>query len=394
VGPWNCVRAQETVALTSRCDYFSESSDSQTFKFPPDADAREIVRKMLSLIEAKPNFQLYASNVATVTAGFVGKQRIVLYNQVLFGSRASDSKKWIGLAIFAHAVGHHVNSHSLTHDPDRRKAVELEADRFAAYILFKLGASAQQAAWALQSDEIAQEPAFYPSRSSRVDAVIAIWNSAKSVRDNFNPAVVSDEIPEFQWPPPKPSAMVVIPNSILFHGAPAETLGGIGSDLEGVFDKAGYSERSFYSVPDGFALVSRLEQINDTGQAVSGADRWSIEMKSPRVFSVRSYLSSLFKGRPGRFRVIAFIVTQHPISADKGGSEFEASRDWLWSGANRLPSSIADLRFTPAYACTALIYEFEHQPGGSPPVQKLPGSFPGKEHLEKAMIWQALGGSY
>jgi hypothetical protein len=383
--------AQDLVSLTHQCDYFSEKKGDQIYAFPADASARELVRQILSAVDSTANFQLHASNVATVTAGISGDTRIVLYNQFLFGAENKGKMKWINLAILAHQIGHHVNKHSLVKDSDQRKAMELEADRFSAYVLFKLGASAEQAAYALQTDEALNQPSNYPSRSSRVDSIIAVWHSAKTIHDNYDFAEVTDEIPKFPWPPPKPSALATLSTLAINRGG-ATTLQNLADFLESAMDKAGYSERSFYSVPEGFALVSRIEQISETGEPKTGYDRWSLDVKPPHVFSMRSYITALFSAHPGRFRIIAFIVTPHPVSSDSAGATYQASKDWLWSGANRLPSSIGQIRYTPDYSCLAYVFEFERPTGGGAAVQMQPGTLDGKQHLEKAALWHSLTG--
>lgn len=385
--------AQDLVSLTHECDYFSEKKGDPIYAFPADANARELVRQILSAVESNPNFQLRASNVATVTAGISGDTRIVLYNQFLFGAENKGRMKWINLAILAHQIGHHVNKHSLVKDAEQRKAMELEADRFSAYVLFKLGASAEQAAYALETDDALNQPANYPSRSNRVDSIIAVWHSAKTVHDNYDFAEVTDEIPKFPWPPPKPSAWAALSTLAMNRNSGGGTLQGLADFLESALEKAGYSERSYYSVPDGFALVSRIEQISDTGEPKPGYDRWSLDVKPPHVFSVRSYVNALFSTHPGRFRVIALIVTTHPVSADSVGATYQGSKDWLWSGANRLPSSIAQLRYSQDYSCLAYVYEFERPAGDGAALQKQPGTLDGKQHLEKAMLWHLLTGS-
>ena len=385
------VSAQEPVSLSHQCDYFSEKKGDQIYEFPADANAKELVRQILSAVESKANFELHASNVTTVTGGIAGETRIVLYNQFLFGAENKGKMKWINLAILAHQIGHHINKHSFSKDTEQRKAMELEADRFSAYVLFKLGASAEQAAYALQTDEALSQPSNYPSRSNRVDAIIAVWHSAKNIHDNFDFTAVSDEIPKFPWPPPKPSAWATLSHLAVNPGT--GTLQGVADLLENALEKAGYSERSYYSVPDGFALVSRIEQITDTGEPKQGYERWSLDVKPPHVFSVRSYVSALFSMHPGRFRVIAFIVSAHPVSADSASASFESSKDWLWSGANRLPSSVAQLRYTQDYSCVAYIYEFERPTGDATAFLKQPGTLDGKQHLERAMLWRLLIGS-
>src|SRR5262249_152293 len=150
------------------------------------------------------------------------------------------------------------------------------------------------------------------------------------------------------------------------------SLSQVASALELALEKAGYSERSYYAVPDGFALVSRIEQITQTGEPKGPFERWTIDLKPPHVFSLRSYLSSLFTANPGKYRVIAFVVPPHPVVAT-GASEFTASKDWLWSGSNKLPTSIRILQFSDEYSCTALIYEFDRPSPDSAVTLRIPG---------------------
>ncbi len=58
----------------------------------------------------------------------------------------------------------------------------------------------------------------------------------------------------------------------------------IGNALESAFRTAGYVEYSYYAVPQGFALVSRLKQIN-TVAAKDASFRWTTTIAAPRVFS-------------------------------------------------------------------------------------------------------------
>ena len=71
--------------------------------------------------------------------------------------------------------------------------------------------------------------------------------------------------PSFPWPPPKASASSKVPDNFLRETETKQILHDIDRRLALALDKAGYFEKSYFSVPDGFALVTRLEQINADG---------------------------------------------------------------------------------------------------------------------------------
>jgi len=383
--------AQDLLNLNTQCDYFTDLPGQQTYEFPPDTKVEGLIRQILNLVDAEKNFEVRASNVPLVTSGSVGNRRFLLYNQFQFWTESTGPMKWANIAILAHQIGHNVSKHVLSQDPTKRREEELEADRFSGYVLYKLGSSIQQAASALEMSSTVKRPDYYPSKSSRIDAILSVWKAAKFVADNYDTSSADDEIPRFEWPAPKPSAYMTLPRSLLVHGP--SFIFQIASTLENALEKAGYSERSYYSVPDGFALVSRIEQITQTGEPKMPYERWSIDLKPPHVFSLRSYFSSLFTATPGKYRVIAFVVTPHPVITTGESPDFTTSKDWLWSGSNKLPTSIRNLRFSDEYSCTALIYEFDRATSDSAVTLRVPGSLTGKMHLEKAAIWQALGGS-
>src|SRR5687767_820556 len=64
-------------------------------------------------------------------------------------------------------------------------------------------------------------------------------------------------LPAFPWPPPRYSAFATVMREWV-AAATQPTLASAAARLERAFDAAGYGERSYYWVPGGFALVSRL----------------------------------------------------------------------------------------------------------------------------------------
>jgi len=200
-----------------------------------------------------------------------------------------------------------------------------------------------------------------------------------------------DEFPAFPWPPPKASAMANLPNKF-FRTSEEEIvhLQDVDSRLSDALDSAGYVEKSYYAVPDGFALVARLEQINTDGKPKSGSDRWAVEVGPVHEFSLSAYLRALFTGEPGYFRLIVFIVTSQPFSqSDKTISRSEVI-GWLSGGFNKIPAEVGMRLYSKEHNCTALIYEFEKKREEETAQTLIPGRLSAKTHLENSEIWNGI----
>ena len=76
------------------------------------------------------------------------------------------------------------------------------------------------------------------------------------------------------------------------------TLGEVARHLEGALSGVGYGERSYYTVPGGFALATRLEQITPDGTPKPDPQRWSTALPEQPVFSLGDYLRALFAALP------------------------------------------------------------------------------------------------
>lgn len=196
----------------------------------------------------------------------------------------------------------------------------------------------------------------------------------------------------FPWPPPQPSARYEIPNGF-FSGA--RTLGDINYGLYSALDECGYFERSYYCVlPEGgskgFALVARMEQINEEAFPLPLPDRWSIERNSFSSFSLSEVLNSLFFKKPGYFRIVAFVVYDKPFTPSSETLSRDEGMRLLHDGANRLSAEIAAIPFSKDFSCTALIYEFEVPESGKEPRQIENSRHSGRVHLERSKLLEAL----
>ena len=224
---------------------------------------------------------------------------------------------------------------------------------------------------------------------------LALWGCKKEeTTEEETPATTEmevSEVPQFPWPPPQASATADLSCQRLVPRTGKHYLKEINERITTALDSSGYTEKSYFSAPDGFAMVTRLEQIERDGTPKKPPARWAVEVGPLQEFSLSTYLNALFTANPGFYRLIVFIVTPHPFSQKKAEVSRDEAMDWLADGLNRLPTSIGDRELTNQYSCTALIYEFEQPEPKKPAALKRPGRLPGRTHLERAQLWNGLG---
>ena len=176
---------------------------------------------------------------------------------------------------------------------------------------------------------------------------------------SFNKVDAIVEEGRFPWPPPNPSTESTLPEA-MFAGV--ETLGDMNTRLISALDALGYQDRrrKYFPVPHGFALVTEIEQIDDTGRPLSGASRWTDDIFVVDPPSIFGWLKALVTRATGRFRVFALIVTSEDVNTEGAFDDREIALDWLNSGTGALNRDRAACAFTASHRVTALVYEFEH----------------------------------
>lgn len=195
-------------------------------------------------------------------------------------------------------------------------------------------------------------------------------------------------MPAFPWPPPKPTSRVALQRDLLARG-PA-TLADIGRHLETSLASVGYGEWSYYSVPGGFALATRLEQILPDGKPRSGPQRWSTALPVQPVFSLGDYLKALFTAPQGDYRVIVFVVTDQAFAASSDETTEAQAMDWLGGGMDRLPPTLAIRPFSASTAGSALVYQFRKAGLADAPIANPDGAPSASIQLDASGITAAL----
>lgn len=201
--------------------------------------------------------------------------------------------------------------------------------------------------------------------------------SAHLKLDNTKPCINS-----FPWPPPQYSTYDLIPNQ---YFTASSTLKDIDEQFIKALDNNGYTEKSYYEIPNGFALVTRMEQIRESGESLNPPDRWSSVPVSNFDYTLSSFFNSIFFSTTGHYRVIVLAVTDTPFT-DNGEKPIKDKTDeWLKGKYKRLPSTIKNIKYSDEHFCITLIFEFSKPESGDPKFIKNP-NLTGREHLQKSNI--------
>ena len=189
-------------------------------------------------------------------------------------------------------------------------------------------------------------------------------------------------LPVLPWPPPRWTGRVAfgvdVPGDLL--GRPDHRLDVVHRRLVRALRKVDASfDTGLFGVPGGFAVVARMEQTNEDGRPLAGADRWRDIRPGPATFA--EFATRLFLAPPGFYRVVVFLVTDQP---NFGLSD--TALPAAGTGGAHLPSDISAVRLRDRYGF-ALIYSFRKRDGFEFEPHPVVG---GLAHLQRAGIITAL----
>jgi hypothetical protein len=193
---------------------------------------------------------------------------------------------------------------------------------------------------------------------------------------------------DLPWPLPLPSSSTEIPRDLCATPEAGSRLGVAADRLALALAGAGYKNLRYYDVPEGFAVVTPLELIDDQGLAMPHPDpavRFSGTYPPEGFFTMR-FWSQLLAGRVGRFRLFVFVVIDHPFGYTPDVTDAQV----LWKHpAPELPLSRGDLSYTAKDHWYALVYEVVH-PRGTDRVTLVEHPSDPALHLAKAGILASL----
>lgn len=376
------------------CNYATEPIASELYEFEAEPKVEAFIDDILAAAGEAKNFRAIATNVETAAAVADGSEKYLFYSPSFF-TELPDSLRTRALFVLAHEIGHLVAGHSLD-EKCCRASEEAAADRFAGYALGKFTPE-------LSRDDIfrAATVLAYPHSTknplaSRLIFIQKGWDAAKASlagKDNlafFDDGTVNSNlaIPRFDWPPPPCAKQFELP-AAKFAGC--KKMGDADAIICRGLAEKGYSRRSYFQVPGGFALVTQLEQTAPDFTCRNDDARW-LDYAVPETMSgMLDYFKSLFMPTEGRFRVFAFIVTEKSFTSDGKKVDSKGAQAWLARGLNGLPDSIAEQKWAPSKTkVTALIYEFWAPGVNKPCTVACKGSPTADTHLKKSGLFDAI----
>ena len=188
------------------------------------------------------------------------------------------------------------------------------------------------------------------------------------------------QMAEFPWPPPKASGLQVLEADFLEEDI---SLYDAANRIASALRAADHHEHRYYSVPNGFAIATRLELIDKDGERIEKLNGGEIDFLQ--------YLKGLFWKSPagGNFRMVVFIVTDQGFGTN-GDQLTRSKADMLFQdGHNTLDRRYRQYKLTKNHTMTALVYEFFKPPDSKMASVNIPGNLSVQTHLTKAGWYNA-----
>ena len=155
--------------------------DSTNFGFTTDlTDDIAAYKTVVNIIRETglaQNFVILPGDVNNVKAYIEDNERILEYNPDFMEKLQGDTN-WHGISVLARQIGHHLSNHELE-DGTPSIDEEIEADKYAGFVLFKMGASLDEAIKALESVMVEDSLGKGISKNSRLASLTKGWNNAK-----------------------------------------------------------------------------------------------------------------------------------------------------------------------------------------------------------------------
>lgn len=150
--------------------------DSSSVKIT--SNIHEMLLEIMNVTGLQANFELKQAEVLNIEASISHRKRYILYNPAFINSITNLTKdKWAAMALLAHEIGHHLNGHTIG-KTGSTPVLELQADEFAGFILYKLGATLQQSQCVMNYIARTKESRTHPSKKSRMQAIEKGWTKA------------------------------------------------------------------------------------------------------------------------------------------------------------------------------------------------------------------------
>jgi hypothetical protein len=177
----------EVVATLQACSYDGEPVRVAAHGLGAGvpSDCRDMVAQIMRFTGLPQNFTVVEAPVPNAAAVILLDeqkipQRVIAFNKDFIGlvKRATGGNAWAPVSVMAHEIGHHLSGHTIT-PGGSQPPTELEADKFSGFVLYKMGATlddAQKAMATLVAD--GPDGPTHPGRGRRLRAIADGWEQA------------------------------------------------------------------------------------------------------------------------------------------------------------------------------------------------------------------------
>lgn len=149
-------------------------------------DCRNMIEQVMRFTGLPQNFTVTEADVPNAAAAILldrdeTPQRVIAFNPdfIALVNRATRENPWAAVSVLAHEVGHHLAGHTIQ-SGGSQPPIELEADKFSGFVLYKMGAQRDDALVAMRTLVPAEVPrdSTHPARDRRLAAIAEGWNQA------------------------------------------------------------------------------------------------------------------------------------------------------------------------------------------------------------------------
>jgi hypothetical protein len=171
------------LTVKNACNFDVAMINKTVYSFSSDADAENALQRIMGLAGLPSNFEIRAAAVPNAAA-FVdcdingNCKRYILYNQEFMENLKDETNShYAEYAVLCHEIGHHLSGHTLTNS-GKNYDMELEADKFAGFMLFKLGLTIDETK-KTYSNLPTNGSSTHPPKDARIAALTNGWYDAK-----------------------------------------------------------------------------------------------------------------------------------------------------------------------------------------------------------------------
>jgi tetratricopeptide (TPR) repeat protein len=177
------VSAQEVMNIGHSCNFATADTPAEVYTYEASSEAKQIVERIMQMNVLPQNFVIKSADCKNALATTIGKQRYILYSTAFLENFKKEANtKWAAYSVLAHEIGHHLSNHDLEEtNPKVRKQYELEADRYAGGIMYRLGATLEEAQAGINTFSLDNDSQTHPPKRARLEALAVGWKQAEEL---------------------------------------------------------------------------------------------------------------------------------------------------------------------------------------------------------------------